>query len=256
MASYLITGTSRGLGLELVSQLAARPVEDVRLIIATARNTEAGALQTLATEHKHRIELLSLDVTSQESISAAVKQVETLLGGKGLDVLVNNAGVCTYITGAIDQMNNLDDVFRSNVTSVHMMTTSFIPLLREGDSKTVVNLSTTVGTFGMQDYFAAVPCPAYKITKAALNMLTVQYAQDYKKEGFTIIALTPGWLRTDLGGEYADLSVRQGATGSLEIIERARKDRSMTGKLWNVKVEGYENPEPGKQVYDGGNPVW
>ena len=83
-------------------------------------------------------------------------------------------------------------MFRDNVTGTHIVTTAFLPLLRTGHQKKVFNLTTTLGSFGMQERYKVFPVPAYKIAKAALNMLTVQQAAAYGPQGFTVVCLSPG----------------------------------------------------------------
>lgn len=103
MSTYLITGTSRGLGLELTTQLLSRPTSSVRLILATAR-TLAPALQGLIAQHPDRIHFIPLDQTSSESVEAAARAAEEILGDSGLDVLVNNAGVAPTTVDGIQSM--------------------------------------------------------------------------------------------------------------------------------------------------------
>lgn len=107
----------------------------------------------------------------------------------------------------------------------------------------------------MATYFQLAPQPAYKITKAALNMLTMQYALDYQEEGFTFVALSPGWLQTDLNtpGVKADLPVEVGARASIEQILGAGKEKN--GCFLNVRVEGWEEKEAWSR-YDGKSPPW
>lgn len=103
MASYLITGTSRGIGLTLVKDLVAKPVTEVSIIFAAAR-TETPALKELIEKSAGRIEFVSIDVTSPEKVKRAAMQVEKSLGGKGLDILINNAGVLNFIPDGIEAM--------------------------------------------------------------------------------------------------------------------------------------------------------
>lgn len=126
MASYLITGCSRGLGLALAERLLSFPVSEVRTVIATSR-TESTALNDLATKSKERIILIQLDTTSESSIKDAVTKAVKALGEKGLDVLINNAGTCTYIQGGISAMYNFHIDFFScllRVTGIILETTS------------------------------------------------------------------------------------------------------------------------------------
>jgi NAD(P)-dependent dehydrogenase (short-subunit alcohol dehydrogenase family) len=103
MASYLITGCSRGLGLALVNTLVSFPTSDVSTIFATSRG-ESTALAELVSKHPDRIVTVSLDVLSEESIKAAVHLVEQKLNGKGLDVLINNAGMMGKSPGGVMAM--------------------------------------------------------------------------------------------------------------------------------------------------------
>lgn len=102
MSSYLVTGSSRGIGLELVTQLAAKPREEVRIIFASARSPTSPKLQALLQQHSGRVVHIPLDVTNRQSINNAAKLVTAALGEKGLDVLINNAGVMRY--GPIEEM--------------------------------------------------------------------------------------------------------------------------------------------------------
>lgn len=104
MANYLITGSSRGLGLALVSRLAALPSSEVGTIIATARQDNSPQLRDLVNKSSGQVGFVPLDVTSPQSIQQAVKLVENRLQGKGLDVLINNAGVLPVTRGGIEAM--------------------------------------------------------------------------------------------------------------------------------------------------------
>lgn len=104
MASYLITGSSRGLGLAMVRMLAKRPAEQVRTVIATARE-ENSELRQIVAENLGRVLFVSLDVTKPESISQAARtigQMEEMMNG--LDVLINNAGILNWTQGDISLM--------------------------------------------------------------------------------------------------------------------------------------------------------
>lgn len=103
MASYLITGTSRGIGLKLAEILAAKPASEVSVIFAATR-TETDALKQLAAKSAGHVEIVSIDVTSEESVKQAVSKVEQSLGGKGLDVLINNAGIMNSTPNGIETM--------------------------------------------------------------------------------------------------------------------------------------------------------
>ncbi|EFR02110.1 short-chain dehydrogenase/reductase SDR [Nannizzia gypsea CBS 118893] len=252
MASYLVTGTSRGIGLALVKDLVAKPASEVSIVFAAAR-TKTDALKELIENSAGRIEFVSIDVTSVEKVKKAADQVEKALGGKGLDVLINNAGVLNFTPGGIETMTDLEWTFNTNVAGTHLVTRTFLPLLRKGALKQVFNMSTTMGSIGMAANFKPAPAPAYKISKAALNMLTVQYAQSLEEEGFTFVAISPGWVKTDLGGEHAFLTVSQSSAAVLKILFTATK--ADNGRFLNVLVPGWEVTD-GPENYDGAQPPW
>jgi NAD(P)-dependent dehydrogenase (short-subunit alcohol dehydrogenase family) len=104
MATFFITGASRGLGLAIVRELASFPASEVSKVIASARG-DAPALDELAQTSSGRVVTIKLDVTDQASIKKAAAEVETKLEGKGLDVLINNAGVMLYASAGVKSMS-------------------------------------------------------------------------------------------------------------------------------------------------------
>lgn len=247
MSSYLITGCSRGLGLELVKQLISAP-SSVSTVFATARSpTPSGPLSDVIKSSGGRICFVQLDVTNDQSIGAATEQVAQQLGDKGLDVLINNAGIQIFEKGGASGMDALETTLATNVTSVHKVSSAFLPLLCQGKDKKIVNISSTLGSIAMKDYFGLAPCPSYKISKAALNMLTMQHSMDLAPRGFTVFAVSPGWLKTDLGGPQADLPPETGAKAVMDIVYTSTKEDN--GAFRNIHV-------PGHASYDGQNPPW
>ncbi|TVY14406.1 C-factor [Lachnellula arida] len=251
MASYLVTGASRGLGFEMTRQLISLPVSQVNKVFATTR-ADAPGLTELAQKSSGRLVVIKLDVSKEATIKEAAKEVEANLAGKGLDVLINNAGKMQWTPNGVATMDDLEDTFITNVLGVHRVTQAFFPLLQKGNLKKVANISTTLGSIALAPQYAAGSAPAYKITKTALNSLTVQYALGYEKEGFTFFAISPGWLKTDLGSQDADLDVEVGAKATLDKILGAGKEQN--GQFLNIHVKGFEKAGPNQ--YDGANPPW
>lgn len=156
MSSYLITGCSRGLGLELASQFASSG--EVSTIFAAARK-ESPALKELIEKSNGRVIFVQIDVTNEASIIKAATEVEKALGGKGLDVLINNAGILDYTPKGTStlyspcsnsvwttrltynrKVEDLNKVLATNVTGVHLVTRAFLPLLGKGSLKKIVNM--------------------------------------------------------------------------------------------------------------------
>ena len=248
MSSYLITGSSRGLGLELVKQLLLAPPSSVSTIIATSRNASPSpALEKEIRDSKGRVHYVQLDVNDKENIHSVFQQANHILEGRGLDVLINNAGTSTFEKDGVRDMHALESTLGTNVVAVHNVSSALLPLLEQGKQKKIVNITSTLGSMAMNNYFKIMPLPSYKISKAALNMLTVQYSNDLESKGFIVFCISPGWLRTDLGGPNADLAPDVGAKATMDVIYNSTKDDN--GAFRNIFVEGEQN-------YTGENPPW
>lgn len=156
MASYLITGASRGIGLAMAGILASKPASEVSVIFAAAR-TETDELKQLIAKSAGRVHLVNIDVTDYASVKQAAADVEKLLNGKGLDVLVNGVGIMNSTPEGIEHMyvladharkeadnggprTDLESTFVSNVTSAHLVTAAFLPLLKKGGLKKIANV--------------------------------------------------------------------------------------------------------------------
>jgi NADP-dependent 3-hydroxy acid dehydrogenase YdfG len=139
--SYLITGAGRGLGLELTSQLSQLPSQAVSHIFAiTRQTTPSDSLQKLMTKDP-RIIHITIDITDRSSVDTAVIDIEKHLNGKGLDVLINNAGIMQSVPeGGIAKMDNLGESMRVNVDAVQNVIAGFLPLLKKGEGKKIVNM--------------------------------------------------------------------------------------------------------------------
>jgi len=247
MSSYLITGCARGIGLELVKQLLQQPPATVSTVLATGRGSSpSAALAELIAGSGGRAHYVPLDVTSKAGIQAAVAQSKGVLGDKGLDVLVNNAGIAPSDSKE-ETFSGLKSALDTNVIAVADVTDAFLPLLRQGKEKKIVNISSPMGSLNLASYTRKMPAASYKLSKAALNMLTVQYAQILEAEGFTVFAQSPGWLKTDMGGAGADLDAAVGVKSILSTIYTSTK--ADNGAFRNIHVEGYQN-------YDGKNLPW
>jgi len=139
MSSYLVTGAGRGLGLQFVQLLSKRPMSEVSIVLATVRGSISKELQQVARESQGHVVVVHLVPTDANSIARAVEVVKQKLAGRGLDVLINNAGMMEA-SESVELMNNLRRTLELNVESVHNITSALLPLLREGTQKKVLNL--------------------------------------------------------------------------------------------------------------------
>ncbi|MGC3990653.1 MAG: SDR family oxidoreductase [Chthoniobacteraceae bacterium] len=203
--NILVTGANRGIGLALVAQLKAAGWH----VIATCRNPDAAEdLKSLG------VPVLALDVTDEHSVARAAAQVGEL------DVLVNNAAIFPEEGNeTLDEMKLewFREAFETNVLGVVRVTRAFLPLLRKGRHPRVVNISSGAGSIADKDDHAYY---AYSTSKAALNMLTRAMAAEYKPLGVCVVALSPGWVQTDMGGPHAPLLPAESATAIATTIQR------------------------------------
>jgi NAD(P)-dependent dehydrogenase (short-subunit alcohol dehydrogenase family) len=142
MATYLITGASRGIGLELTKQLLELPASQVSKVFAVARNIESDAIKQLEQKYSDRLYPVSASVDNTASVQKAAEVVKTKLDGQSLDVLINNAGIGGETTGSIKDMelDQLTQIFDVNVVGVQRVTAAFFPLLEQGSQKKVINV--------------------------------------------------------------------------------------------------------------------
>jgi NAD(P)-dependent dehydrogenase (short-subunit alcohol dehydrogenase family) len=214
MTTTLITGANKGLGFETARRLIAAG----HTVYLGSRDPERG--RRAADEIGAR--LVVLDVTDDASVAAAVKTVEAEAGL--LDVLVNNAGIeqrtpDNGIIGAAEvTADHMRESFETNVFGMVRVTHAFLPLLQRSDSPVIVNLSSGLASLSLVARpgtpIHAYPGVAYPASKAAVNMVTVQFAKAFP--GMRINAVEPGYTATDLNGRTGVQSVEQGA----EIIVR------------------------------------
>lgn len=142
MACYLITGAGRGLGLELAAQLSQKSPAEVSVVFATTRSAQpSAALQTLQDSSNGRVIHVPMILTEKSSIAAGAAQVmQTLGSNRGLDVLINNAGIGPASPDGIQAMDHLRAAFQVNVEAAHDVTAAFVPLLRRSGLKKVMNV--------------------------------------------------------------------------------------------------------------------
>ncbi|GLR16238.1 SDR family oxidoreductase [Portibacter lacus] len=200
----LVTGANRGLGLGVVKKL----LQLGYTVILTSRDQVKGqeAIEELDID-KNKLYFQQLDVSSSESINRCFDWVNTKFGK--LDVLVNNAGI-NYDTWQNAMNADLQECHKTmmvNLFGPWEMAQKFYPLMEKNGFGRIVNVSSGAGSLTNEE----IGTPGYSISKAALNMLTIKLAGQAKGSGVLINAVSPGWVRTDMGGEDADRSIAEGA---------------------------------------------
>jgi NAD(P)-dependent dehydrogenase (short-subunit alcohol dehydrogenase family) len=219
--TFFITGANRGLGLEFAQLLTARGDR----VLATARKPEeADELKATGAV------IFPLDVADDASLAA----LPGLVKDERIDILINNAGV----GGGAKSIEALEGaelarVFRVNAFGPMLVTRALIPNLRAGIRKSVVNITSQLGSIANNSGGSSYE---YRGSKAALNMLTVCLSNELKGEGFTCIAIHPGWVQTDMGGPNATLTPEQSITSLVKVIDAL--EPTMTGKYLNYDGTG------------------
>lgn len=208
----LVTGGNRGLGLECVRQ---RLASGARVLATCRQPDQASALLALARTHPGRLRVLPLDVAEPSSRDALARALPAAMGEDArIGLLVNNAGVLHggERFGALEA-SVLENSLATNVVGPWMLTQALAPLLAE--RARVANLSSQLGSIARTSRFGT---PSYAISKAALNMATVQLAHALAPRGIVMVALHPGWVRTAMGGEQASESPEASVSGLLGVI--------------------------------------
>jgi NAD(P)-dependent dehydrogenase (short-subunit alcohol dehydrogenase family) len=224
----LITGCSRGIGLALAEEFTRADWE----VFATARAPQRTELATLARKWSN-VTTLALDVCDDATIAQSTEFLE----GKSLDVLVNNAAV---FPGEGDEpFERVDpqwfnEAFDCNVTGVARVMRAFLPHLKNSANARVVNISSGAGSISEKEDFAYYP---YSVSKAALNMLTRALAAEFRSKGIVVTAISPGWVKTEMGGPNAQLTPQESARSLAQTITGLTMEH--TGKFLGRNGESY-----------------
>ncbi len=215
--TILVTGATRGIGLEFVR----RYLERGDRVVATARDPQrADGLRGLSGA---RLRVVSLDVESAESIGG----LGAAVGSEPIDVLINNAGITsTSKTLGVLDAAELSRVFMVNAIAPMLVTRALIGNLRAGSRRLLVHVTSQLGSIANNDGGSSY---GYRASKAALNQLNRSLAAELRREegaAFTTIAIHPGWVRTDMGGPKADLSVEEAVGWMMKTIDGVNAEQS------------------------------
>lgn len=211
MSTVLITGANRGLGLEFCRQYANAGWK----VIACCRSpAQAGELSELRQSHDS-VQIEALDVAQFDQIEGLSKK----LSDSPIDVLINNAGVYDDQRG--DGFGQLDyqawqHSMLINTLAPMKMAEAFLPQIRLGGKKLIVNISSLMGSLADNDSGGSI---LYRSSKAALNAAMKSLSIDLRKQEIGVLILHPGWVQTDMGGANALIDSKTSVSGMIAVIE-------------------------------------
>ena len=208
----LVTGANRGIGFEVCRQLAKKGLQ----VVLTSRDAEKGKqAQAALSKEGIKVDYCQLDTTHSESIEKAFEFVASKF--RRLDILVNNAGVfiesseeSTGYGGASLLTTNLDVIrktMETNTLGPILMIQKFVPLMKQNHYGRIVNISSGMGQLSEMNG----RWPGYRLSKTALNAVTRIAADELQGTEILVNSVCPGWVKTDMGGPEAEVTVEEGA---------------------------------------------
>jgi NAD(P)-dependent dehydrogenase (short-subunit alcohol dehydrogenase family) len=223
MAVVLITGANRGIGLALVKAYAGR--RD-RVFACVRRTSDPTELDAFAASQPKWVEVIEMDVSDPGEIGRVRRHLEA----EPIDVLINNAGIGGPERQTATDMDyeGLAEALAVNSIAPLMIANAFLPNVKAAKGK-IITLSSQMGS--MQS--ASSDSLAYRVSKAAVNRLMRGLATELKPQGIPVLIVHPGWVKTEMGGEGAQLKPEESAAQLLKLIDKL--DAASTGRFlaWN-----------------------
>ncbi len=235
----LVTGANKGLGLEMAKQLAQ---QGVHVTITSRDNGRGEAAMNQLKKDGITVEMQLLDISNAKDVERFVKEFTT--NNSSLDILINNAGI--EIEGgfggntvATISREKVETTFATNFFGLVQLTQGLLPLIQKSSAGRIVNLSSIMGSLTIHaikggDLWNVKPF-AYDASKTALNQFTIHLAQYLDGASASVVSAHPGWVKTDLGSEYAPMDVAQGAKTGVDLA--LAKDTSFNGKYIHMGQE-------------------
>ena len=234
MGNVLITGANRGIGLELVKQCLSRGDS----VWASCRDIRKAEELYSVGDSFGNLSIFPLDVCDQQSVENAFSQMKS--NGIKIDLLFNNAGVIDWNDFNSVTAESFGSVYQVNVTGAFLVIKYAKEILRtcEATKSRIINLSSRLGSIKLRGNTQLGGAIAYQCSKAALNMLTRQTAIDLSDQSISVISMSPGWVKTDMGGPDAKYEPNESVRLILHTLDNLKGDE--TGVF--IGVDGIEIP--------------
>jgi NAD(P)-dependent dehydrogenase (short-subunit alcohol dehydrogenase family) len=212
----LVTGANKGIGYRVAERLAAQDMT----VLMGSRDRERGAKAVASLPGD--VHLLVVDVTADDSVHAAVAEIERRFGR--LDILINNAGTAGPVGGQSPVDSDVAvvrEVFDTNVFGLIRVSTAMLPLLRRSAAGRIVNLSSDLGSLTGVTRRVVSASTGYAPSKTTVNALTVQYAKALRDSGILVNAAAPGGCDTDLTRSHGFELSRTADDGAAIVVKLA-----------------------------------
>ena len=222
MATILVTGANRGLGIEFVEQYLNEGNE----VIATYRNENSSIDLIEMGNERSNLKLLQLDVSSNKSLNSFAEN----LGDSPIDIFINNAGVYgprNSSFGNVDEENWIPAI-KINAIAPILLTQLIIKNIRSGADKKLIFVTSKMGSIDDNKGGGAY---VYRSSKTALNAVVKSLSVDLENEGIVVALIHPGWVKTDMGGPNALIESDTSVRGMTEVISNL--DITSTGNFYN-----------------------
>ena len=222
MATILVTGANRGLGIEFVEQY----LNEGNDVIATYRNENSSMDLIEMGNERSNLKLLQLDVSSNKSLNSFAEN----LGDSPIDIFINNAGVYgprNSSFGNVDEENWIPAI-KVNAIAPLLLTQLIIKNIRAGTDKKLIYITSKMGSIDDNKGGGAY---VYRSSKTALNVVVKSLSIDLKNENIAVALIHPGWVKTDMGGPNALIDKDTSVRGMTEVISNL--DISSTGNFYN-----------------------
>lgn len=228
MRTALVTGANRGIGFEICRQLSLAGLN----VTGTCRRDEEGQAAAQLLRHQGAaVHFEQADLADADSITRLLRRLDA--EGRTIDILINNAGVFLDNRKTLLETERavFEETFRINTLAPMQLAQGLMTGMMRRRFGRVVNVSSGMGQFDSLDGWAA----AYRLSKAALNALTVMLAETGRDHNVLVNAVCPGWVKTSMGGPGAQRELSKGAETPVWLA--LRPDESETGKMWRDKLE-------------------
>ncbi len=222
MATVLITGTNRGIGLEFAKQFIARG----DTLLATCRDIASATELDRLKVNNEKLQIFELDVSSQESMESLPEKLE----GQAIDIFINNAGVYGPRDSEFGNVSTGEwaKVFQINAKAPMILTQLLIENLHDGFEKKLIYISSKMGSI---DDNKGGGSYVYRSSKAALNAVAKCIAVDLGNSGYSVAVLHPGWVQTDMGGPNALIDTGTSVSDMIDVIDNLNTQNS--GSFFN-----------------------